>query len=377
MRLVVAQRPRWQSPAAETSTSRSTRCGKRIASSAPMKPPIELPTMHGRVDAELVEQLVDGSRRSRVIVIVLARHRRRAEARAGRAATHAVAGCGEDGQVLQPVLPASPTARGSKTTGVAVGRPDLDDVDRPARHRRPSAGARASRCRARPSGPPGRSGPGPWRATVGSGGHGALRYAASPMQIAIDIDSTLHHYWDVLSRRGPRRFGIDLPYEEQYEWGITRLKPEQLAGRASRTPTARRRSSPGGPYPGAVETVNRWDDAGHFIHITSHRAEGCHDATARWLDDDRPALRRAVLLLRQGHPLRGDRHRPPHRRQPGQHRRAPSSSASPPRRSRTRGTRTSSRRRTSSPPPTGRRSPPSSRRRWRPCAAAAAPGQAA
>ena len=31
-------------PAAETSTRRSTRCGKAIASSAPMKPPIELPT---------------------------------------------------------------------------------------------------------------------------------------------------------------------------------------------------------------------------------------------------------------------------------------------------------------------------------------------
>ena len=36
--------PYVESPAAETSTRRSTRCGKEIASSAPMKPPIELPT---------------------------------------------------------------------------------------------------------------------------------------------------------------------------------------------------------------------------------------------------------------------------------------------------------------------------------------------
>ena len=48
------------------------------------------------------------------------------------------------------------------------------------------------------------------------------------MRIAIDIDSTLHHYWDVLSDAARRRFGIDLPYEEQFDWGITRLKPKQL-----------------------------------------------------------------------------------------------------------------------------------------------------
>ena len=30
------------------------------------------------------------------------------------------------------------------------------------------------------------------------------------------------------------------------------------------------------PYPGAVETVRAWHEAGHFIHITSHRATDCH-----------------------------------------------------------------------------------------------------
>ena len=28
------------------------------------------------------------------------------------------------------------------------------------------------------------------------------------------------------------------------------------------------------PYPGAVEAVRAWHAAGHFIHITSHRADG-------------------------------------------------------------------------------------------------------
>ncbi len=49
------------------------------------------------------------------------------------------------------------------------------------------------------------------------------------MRIAIDIDSTLHHYWDILSEVSVRRFGIELPYDEQFTWGITRLRPEQLA----------------------------------------------------------------------------------------------------------------------------------------------------
>ena len=29
------------------------------------------------------------------------------------------------------------------------------------------------------------------------------------------------------------------------------------------------------PYPGAVEAVRAWHEAGHFIHITSHRATDC------------------------------------------------------------------------------------------------------
>jgi uncharacterized protein len=103
------------------------------------------------------------------------------------------------------------------------------------------------------------------------------------MRIAIDVDSTLHHYWDVLSEISRRRFGIELPYEEQFTWGITRLRPDQLElcieeSHSDETILA------GRPYPGAVEAVSEWSRQGHFIHITSHRANACATATARWLE---------------------------------------------------------------------------------------------
>src|SRR4051812_19746394 len=102
------------------------------------------------------------------------------------------------------------------------------------------------------------------------------------MRIALDIDSTLHHYWDVLSEAARRRFGVVLPYEEQLTWGITRLRPEQLQCCIEETHTEGAIMA-GRPYPGAVDTVNRWHAAGHFIHITSHRNVAAHDATERWL----------------------------------------------------------------------------------------------
>ena len=103
------------------------------------------------------------------------------------------------------------------------------------------------------------------------------------MRIAIDIDSTLHHYWDVLAASARRRFGVDLPYDEQIDWGITRLKPHQLAVVIEDT-HAEQAILAARPYPGAVETVRAWHEAGHFIHVTSHRDTCTHDATARWLD---------------------------------------------------------------------------------------------
>ena len=102
------------------------------------------------------------------------------------------------------------------------------------------------------------------------------------MRIAIDIDSTLHHYWDTLSEVSMRRFGIELPYEEQFTWGITRLRPEQLELCINETHSDARIME-GRPYPGAVEAVRRWHREGHFVHITSHRSDSCREATARWL----------------------------------------------------------------------------------------------
>jgi hypothetical protein len=103
------------------------------------------------------------------------------------------------------------------------------------------------------------------------------------MRIAIDIDSTLHHYWDELAGAAKRRFGVDLPYDRQHTWKISRLRDEQLrvAIADTHSDAAIGRAQ---PYPHAVEIVNAWHEGGHYIHITSHRAERCHAATERWLD---------------------------------------------------------------------------------------------
>src|SRR3954467_7008725 len=104
------------------------------------------------------------------------------------------------------------------------------------------------------------------------------------MRIAVDIDSTLHHYWDRLSDAARRRFGIELPYEEQFTWGITRLKPEQLQLCVDETHSEHAILA-GRPYPGGVGTVNPWHAAGHFLRVASHRAERCHDAPGRWVEE--------------------------------------------------------------------------------------------
>jgi 5'(3')-deoxyribonucleotidase len=103
------------------------------------------------------------------------------------------------------------------------------------------------------------------------------------MRIAIDIDSTLHHYWDILSEVSVRRFGIELPYDEQFTWGITRLRPEQLELCIEESHSDEHILA-GTPYPGAVQTVRRWHAAGHYVHVTSHRALDRCEVTAEWLE---------------------------------------------------------------------------------------------
>ncbi len=104
------------------------------------------------------------------------------------------------------------------------------------------------------------------------------------MRLAIDIDSTLHPYWDQLAELARRRFDIDLPYETQFTWAIDRLEPEQLQVIVEETHRAENVLA-AEPYPGAVETIQTWHEQGHFIQITSHRAVDAHPHTEQWLHD--------------------------------------------------------------------------------------------
>ena len=103
------------------------------------------------------------------------------------------------------------------------------------------------------------------------------------MRIAIDIDSTLHHYWDQLEAAAKRRFGVELPYAEQVQWTIDRLRPEQVKACVAETHSDEQILA-AEPYAGAVDTIRAWREAGHFIHITSHRTVEAHGATGQWLD---------------------------------------------------------------------------------------------
>ena len=101
-------------------------------------------------------------------------------------------------------------------------------------------------------------------------------------RIALDIDSTLHHYWDLLDAIARKRFGVEMPYAEQSDWGITQLDRSDLVAAIEETHSDENIMN-AEPYPGAVETVARWHDAGHWIHVTSHRAVATREATERWL----------------------------------------------------------------------------------------------
>jgi uncharacterized protein len=101
-------------------------------------------------------------------------------------------------------------------------------------------------------------------------------------RIALDIDSTLHHYWDLFRSIVRERHGLDLAYEEQTDWGITSVPPDVLRAAVMETHSDDNIAA-AEPYPGAAETVQAWHAQGHWIHVTSHRAASCAPATARWL----------------------------------------------------------------------------------------------
>ena len=102
-------------------------------------------------------------------------------------------------------------------------------------------------------------------------------------RIAIDIDSTLHHYWELFRSIVRDRYDVDLAYEEQTDWGITLLPQEHLRAAVSETHSDENIAS-AVPYPHAAQTVCAWHEQGHWIHITSHRAESCAPATVSWLE---------------------------------------------------------------------------------------------
>jgi hypothetical protein len=104
------------------------------------------------------------------------------------------------------------------------------------------------------------------------------------VRIAVDIDSTLHHHWPLVALAAKRRFGVELPYEQQFPWAARPLDDEQLQTCIEDTHSDEAISG-ARPYPHAVGTVNAWCDAGHRIHVMSHRAERSVTATRRWLHD--------------------------------------------------------------------------------------------
>jgi FMN phosphatase YigB (HAD superfamily) len=104
------------------------------------------------------------------------------------------------------------------------------------------------------------------------------------VRIALDIDSTLHHHWPLVAAAAKRRFGVELPYEQQFTSAARRLDDEQLQMCIEDTHSDEAIAG-ARPYPHAVETVNAWCDAGHRIHVMSHRGERSATATRRWLHD--------------------------------------------------------------------------------------------
>jgi uncharacterized protein len=102
-------------------------------------------------------------------------------------------------------------------------------------------------------------------------------------RIALDIDSTLHHYWPLLEGVARRRYGVEIPYAEQVGWGITQLEREQVVTCIQETHSDANILA-AEPYPGAVEAVREWHGRGHWIHVTSHRAPRTRRATEAWLD---------------------------------------------------------------------------------------------
>src|SRR4029450_1187729 len=87
------------------------------------------------------------------------------------------------------------------------------------------------------------------------------------------------------------RRGVSLRREHRGRRPLPGRRRDRSGGARRRPFDAREQPPPpdeniagGVPYPDAVETVREWHDAGHWIHVTSHRRRSTYDATAAWLD---------------------------------------------------------------------------------------------
>jgi uncharacterized protein len=106
----------------------------------------------------------------------------------------------------------------------------------------------------------------------------------SRVLVAIDVDSTLHDYWEQFRQAAMALHGVDLPYDAQTDWSVDALTRHQLAAVIEHTHDDERIAA-GVPYAGAADVINAWRRAGHLILITTHRRADAHNATARWLTD--------------------------------------------------------------------------------------------
>ena len=102
--------------------------------------------------------------------------------------------------------------------------------------------------------------------------------------VAIDVDSTLHDYWEQFRHAALELHGVDLPYEDQTDWSVDALTRPQLASVIEQTHDDIRIAE-AIPYEGAADVINAWRRGGHMVLITTHRRPDAHDATAQWLAD--------------------------------------------------------------------------------------------
>ena len=325
---------RWcsiESPAAATSTSRSTRVGNESASSAATKPPIELPTTTAVSTPSASQQRVEDPRVARIEIFSRGIGDSPKPGQVGR--DHPV-GVHERGDVEQPVLPAARRGRGRTRAAAAPVAARVDDVDLAALHGAPArvidgqstaiqrrvvavgvGGVRARAAAARSRSPP--------RAADASSARRGLPYqrpCGSPSTSTPPCTTT-----GTSSRPPPSAASASSCRTRSRSVADRPAAPR--AGPRLRRRDAPRRADPAPPSPTRAPSRRSARGTRPATSSTSPRT-ATTDAHARHralAGPDRAALRRALLLLRQGRALPRDRDRRADRRLARQPRSPPSS----------------------------------------------------